>query len=65
MEAIGIAIIFSLVWYFLPTIVAHMRGKDNVGGIFIINLLTGWTGIGWFVALVMACLSNKIVMVQQ
>ena len=49
---IGIA----LACYFLPTIVACMRGKANgTGGVFFVNLLLGWTVVGWFVSFIWAC----------
>lgn len=41
--------------YFLPAFIAMVRKMPNVGGIVVINLLLGWTGIGWVIALVMAC----------
>lgn len=41
--------------YFLPTIVASHRG-NRIGGILILNLLFGWTGIGWFALLLYALL---------
>jgi hypothetical protein len=44
--------------YFLPTFVASARHRPNAGGIFIVNLLTGWLVIGWIIALVMACGAN-------
>ena len=47
-----------LVVYFASTIVAALRGH-NTGGGFIVNLMLGWTGVGWCVALVMACGSNE------
>lgn len=40
--------------YFLPTIIANTRGHQNTGGVFLINLLLGWSVIGWVIALVMA-----------
>lgn len=43
------------VGYLLPWAVAATRGKTNAGAIGWINLLLGWTLIGWIVALVMAC----------
>ena len=46
----------AAVLYFLPTIIGH--GKRDATGIFIVNLLLGWTGIGWFVALLWACASE-------
>lgn len=46
---------FLAVCYFIPTLVAKSREIDNIGGVFVVNLLTGWTFIGWIAALVMAC----------
>ena len=40
--------------YMLPWAVAATRGKSNQGAIAVLNLLVGWTVIGWIVALVMA-----------
>jgi hypothetical protein len=39
-------------FYFLPAIVG--RDKSNAGAIFALNLLLGWTLVGWVVALVWA-----------
>jgi Superinfection immunity protein len=41
-------------FYFLPTILAGGRHHHNTGAIFIINLLLGWTLVGWAVALAWA-----------
>lgn len=49
-----------LVWaliillYWMPTVVAVLRGHRQVGSILIINCFLGWTFIGWAVALAMA-----------
>ena len=43
--------VFCLV-YFLPTLIG-LR-KRNAPAIFMLNLLLGWTGIGWIVALIWA-----------
>jgi hypothetical protein len=40
--------------YFLPSVIARSRRHHNAVSIFILNLLLGWTFIGWVVALVMA-----------
>ena len=52
-----IAWIFALMsaLYFLPWAIAATRGRPNTGGVFLVNLLIGWTVVGWIVALVMAC----------
>ncbi|MGQ0624229.1 MAG: superinfection immunity protein [Sporichthyaceae bacterium] len=42
------------VGYLLPWAVAANRGLRNSASIFWLNLLLGWTGVGWVVALVMA-----------
>jgi Superinfection immunity protein len=40
--------------YFSPMCVAYYRGHPNAMAIFALNLLLGWTFIGWVVALVWA-----------
>lgn len=54
-------LIFSILLYFLPTIIA--RDKPDVMGIFLVNLLFGWTVIGWFVALIWASAAHRYVAV--
>lgn len=41
--------------YFLPAIVASRRNHHNFGTILVLDLLLGWTFIGWAVSLAMAC----------
>jgi len=52
----------SALLYFLPTIIA--RHKSDLMGVFIVNLLFGWTVIGWFVALIWACAAETYVPVR-
>lgn len=40
----------GLIVYFLPSAIG--RKKRNAGAIFALNLLTGWTVIGWIASLV-------------
>jgi hypothetical protein len=44
----------GFIMYFLPSIVALVRSKRDVTAILLLNLLLGWTLIGWIVALVWA-----------
>jgi len=44
--------ILMLVLYFLPTLNAFHSGHKNAQSIFAVNLLFGWTLIGWAVALI-------------
>ena len=41
----------AVVAYMLPAIIASLRGHHKVGSIFFVNLLLGWTFIGWVAAL--------------
>jgi hypothetical protein len=45
---------FGFVFYFLPSIVALVRGKRDTLSICLLNFFLGWTLIGWIVALVWA-----------
>jgi hypothetical protein len=51
---VHLVLVVLLIPYFLPTIVAIVRKKRNVGAIAILNFFLGWTLIGWIVALVWA-----------
>jgi Superinfection immunity protein len=37
--------------YFLPTIIAKKRDILHFGMLFTINLLLGWTAVGWFLCM--------------
>jgi hypothetical protein len=41
--------------YFLPAVVAFLRRHHKRSAILVLNLLLGWTCIGWIIALVWAC----------
>ncbi len=48
---IGLLIILAAL-YFLPSLIAKLRGHHSTGAIFVLNLLLGWTFLGWVGALV-------------
>jgi hypothetical protein len=48
-----LVVIFVTV-YFFPSIIAYYKDKRNRGAILALNLLLGFTFIGWVVALVWA-----------
>jgi len=50
-------IVLSLI-YFFPTMICLLRRHNNKISIFIVNILLGWTFIGWVVALVWSFTSN-------
>lgn len=45
--------------YFVPTIIALANKRGQSLGIFLLNLLLGWTLLGWVGALVWACVKDK------
>ena len=55
MELILYILLIAL--YFLPSIIGY--NHRNSGSIIILNLLLGWTLIGWIVALIWAISNDK------
>ena len=51
LTSILIVIVLVLV-YFLPSVVAYSRAHKNKVAIFFLNLLAGWTFVGWVAAFV-------------
>ncbi|MBY0379424.1 MAG: superinfection immunity protein [Burkholderiales bacterium] len=39
-------------YYFLPSIIANLRNHKNTTAIFVLNLLLGWSLLGWIICLV-------------
>lgn len=52
-------LVASLLLYFIPTIVAVKRKHLQKIPIILINILLGWSLIGWIVALIWACMESK------
>ncbi|MDD2731037.1 MAG: superinfection immunity protein [Candidatus Portnoybacteria bacterium] len=48
---ISLAVLIFTV-YFFPTLIAFLRQHKNKLAIFLLNLLLGWTVLGWVVSLV-------------
>ncbi|QHB32166.1 superinfection immunity protein [Yersinia canariae] len=47
-----------IILYFVPFIIAKKRKHNSSGSIFLVNLLFGWTLIGWAIALVWSMSAN-------
>ncbi len=54
-----VLLLFIVGLYFVPTIVALIRRHHQTGAVLVINLLLGWTLIGWAVALAMAVSAHR------
>ncbi len=55
----GLFLIFVLIIYFIPSIVAVSNKKKNTTAIVILNLFLGWTFVGWVIALVWATIKDE------
>jgi hypothetical protein len=55
---LGVLLVVGLALYFLPTVIGASRKVVNIGSVFAVNLLLGWTLVGWAVALAMALRTN-------
>ncbi|AIZ02393.1 immunity to superinfection [Escherichia phage vB_EcoM_VR25] len=53
------SLVVMFIGYFLPWIIALLRGTRSNVGIFFINLLFGWTMIGWVIALIWAIVAER------
>jgi hypothetical protein len=53
-----LAIIVLVCLYFLPSWVAGYREHRNFNAIFVLNILLGWSGLGWIIAFVWAFTAN-------
>lgn len=55
-----ILVFFSLLGgYFLPALIANAREHQNKREIFRVNLLLGWTVVGWLGALIWSLVSKR------
>jgi type II secretory pathway component PulF len=52
---IGVLIMLAgALLYFIPTAAAQYRKSSNTTTVFLVNLIFGWTVIGWIAALILA-----------
>lgn len=59
--AIAWVLAFLSMGYMLPWAIAATRGRSDQAAIGVVNLLLGWTLVGWIVALVMAAQRHRVV----
>ena len=51
-------LIAATLFYFLPSIIALLRGHLSGLAILLLNPFLGWTLIGWVIALIWSCTGN-------
>jgi hypothetical protein len=49
----------GLLLYQIPTLVAYSRNHHQATAIFALNLLLGWTVLGWIISLVWALTATR------
>lgn len=49
----------GILLYWLPTVIAFVRATSTATFVAVVNLLTGWTGLGWLVALLFSFLGKR------
>lgn len=63
--AVGGVVVALLLFYFAPTLEARRVRHANIWSIFVVNLLLGWTLVGWVVAAAWALKRPEGVVVHQ
>lgn len=58
MEAYTLLFLFAFLLYFVPALIANSRKAKNNNYICLLNLLTGWTIIGWIAAFIWAVIDK-------
>ncbi len=56
---VGLVVGVLLILYELPAIVAYKRGRRRFLAILLLNILLGWTILGWIGAFIWACASES------
>lgn len=52
-------VVFLVVGYFVPAVVAGLRHHRHTAAIAALDVLLGWTVIGWIAALVWALMDQR------
>ena len=59
-------IVIAAIVYLVPTIIAVSRYKTGVhGSAIVVNILLGWTIIGWVIALAMSVKTRKVAVINK
>jgi hypothetical protein len=51
-----LGLLLTLLFYFAPTLVAYVKGHKQRDVILVLNLIFGWTLIGWVLCLIWSLL---------
>jgi hypothetical protein len=51
-NVLAVLLPLGMACYFVPSLIAYLRGHRSVLIIFALNLLVGWTVVGWIGVLI-------------
>lgn len=54
----ALLLVLAVAFYLLPTAISGIRKTEHQTGIFVVNLVFGWTVLGWIAALIWACMEK-------
>ena len=57
--ALVIGILSAALIYFIPALIAKRRQIENLEAIFLVNLVFGWTVLGWIGALIWSIIETQ------
>ena len=60
MTTAGLLLLISAALYFIPAVIALKRDVQHTGTIVLINVLLGWTILGWIAALIWAIVEKPV-----
>lgn len=55
-----VLLLLVVLFYFYPTVVARQRWSPHWAGVLVVNILLGWTFVGWVIALAWAFSGENI-----
>lgn len=55
---VAVLLVIMVLCYFLPTLIAYSRRHRKRAAILVLNLLTGWTAVGWVISAVWSSTPN-------
>jgi hypothetical protein len=47
-------VLFGMIIYLSPIVIAALRRKQNLAPLLLVNILLGWTVIGWIICVIWA-----------
>jgi hypothetical protein len=59
------AAIVILAGYFVPTLIAAVRRHQSSSAIFVVNLIFGWTVLGWLIALIWSMSATNVALMHE